>query len=73
LADGEEGVKAEGVGLVLRGLVEPKRALEYFDSLLLALPKVKADKETIAKVVERLELILKVLKKKVEGEEARET
>ena len=56
----------EGLGLTLKGLVEPKRVLDYLDSLLTALPHLEASREELARIAEKLELASKIIKEKIE-------
>ena len=55
----------EGLGLTLKGMVEPRRVMEYLDSLLTALPHLNVGKEELSKLVDRLKLVLKVLEERL--------
>ena len=55
----------EGLGLTLKGMVEPRRVMEYLDSLLTALPHLNVGKGELSKLVDKLKLVLKVLEEKL--------
>ena len=59
----------EGLGLTLRGLVEPRRVLDYLDSLLVALPRLEASREELARIAERLELASKLIEERLRESE----
>ena len=55
----------EGLGLTLKGMVEPKRVLDYPDSLLTALPHLNVKKGELSKLVDKLKLVLKALEERL--------
>jgi len=55
----------EGLGLTLKGLVEPRRVVEYLDSLLTVLLHLNVGKEELSKLVDKLKLILKALEERL--------
>jgi len=58
----------EGLGLTLKGLVEPRRVVKYLDSLLTALLHLNVGKEGLSKLVDKLKLILKTLEERLGGQ-----
>ena len=55
----------EGLGLTLKGMVEPRRVLDYLDSLLTALPHLNVSREELSKLVERLKAVLEALEERL--------